>query len=141
MELVLNLVWLALVIGMASLWWTRWLPTIRRGARLPSAVALCCFLSLMFYVISMTDDLHEEIVFMEEAASSRNWLHVVHAPAGDRATGARFSPQAIAWAVRVNTYCPVVAGRVEVELAALPLESLRIILPPRAPPQSAMSSL
>ena len=75
MELALNLVWLCVaVVGLALL-----LFTLSRAAT-PSdppprnwrkVVAMSCVLVILFFVISMTDDLHDQEFLLEESKSSR----------------------------------------------------------------------
>jgi len=136
MELFLNLVWLALALISISVWWTWGLPAFRGRARLLSPIALCCFLFLMFYVISMTDDLHDEIVFAEEATSARNAVHAAKLAASGCDSLNHSAPVvAINEVAPAEAAVPHVIGRV----SALPLRSLpdsdRTSKPPRAPPQ------
>ena len=74
METLLNLVWLAVTVAAIGLWRFRWTVS-RRGPR-PSqkieAVAMVCFLALLFPVISLTDDLHPEIMVVDAASGKRN---------------------------------------------------------------------
>jgi hypothetical protein len=74
METILNLVWLAVTVAAICLWRFRW--TVSRkypghSTRM-EAVAMVCFLSLLFPVISLTDDLHPEIVAVDAASGKRN---------------------------------------------------------------------
>src|SRR5579883_2392284 len=74
METVLNLIWLAVTIAALWLWHFRWAVSKResgRSLRL-EAVAMVCVLALLFPVISLTDDLHPEIVPADTVSSKRN---------------------------------------------------------------------
>jgi hypothetical protein len=74
METVLNLVWLAITLAGVWLWRFRWVASRgnQRGRIFPEAVAIVCLLSLLFPVISLTDDLHPEIMMVECASAKRN---------------------------------------------------------------------
>ena len=74
MELILNLVWVGVAIaGIVLLWMT----LSRARSSDPSAstrqkiVAMGCALVILFFVISMTDDLHDQAVMFEEKRPSR----------------------------------------------------------------------
>jgi hypothetical protein len=57
-----------------SLWRFRWVSPrgTQRGRIFPEAVAIVCLLALLFPVISLTDDLHPEIMMVECASAKRN---------------------------------------------------------------------
>lgn len=76
MELTLNLVWLCVAIA-AILAQIVALSATGASLRRPASyvrklVALGCALVILFFVISMTDDLHNQQVLVEERKSSRN---------------------------------------------------------------------
>lgn len=75
MELTLNLVWVCVAIagilaqGIAL---SRTATSPERPAGAPQKiVAMCCALVILFFVISMTDDLHNQQVLVEERKGSR----------------------------------------------------------------------
>ena len=73
METVLNLIWLGITLVAIWLWRFRWIPSRRdqrRDSRL-EAVAMVCILALLFPVISLTDDLHPEVVPVDSISSKR----------------------------------------------------------------------
>jgi hypothetical protein len=75
MELTLNLVWLCVaVVGLRLLWGSLSRADALSG-RPPShwrkIVAMSCTLVILFFVISMTDDLHDQEIFVEESKWSR----------------------------------------------------------------------
>lgn len=81
METVLNLVWLGVTLATLWLWRFRWTGARRKpghDVRL-EAVAMICILALLFPVISLTDDLHPEVVPVE-ASSSKRSLCLLAAP-------------------------------------------------------------
>jgi len=74
MEALLNLVWLVVALGLIGLWRFRWHASRRnpRAGVLPEIVAIGCAISLLLPVISLTDDLHPEIVAVDAASGKRN---------------------------------------------------------------------
>jgi len=75
METVLNLIWLAITLAGIWVWRYRWF-TLRGNRReriFPEAAAIICLIALLFPVISLTDDLHPEIVIAECASAKRNF--------------------------------------------------------------------
>lgn len=78
-ETFTNVLWLTTAILLVGLWRMRWSKS-RPAARadFPSEViALVCLISLLFPIISMSDDLHPEIVAMEDVVSGKRNLAVV----------------------------------------------------------------
>jgi hypothetical protein len=75
MELTLNLVWLCVAIVGLKLLWGSLAGADARSDRSPNhwrkIIAMSCTLVILFFVISMTDDLHDQEVFVEESKSSR----------------------------------------------------------------------
>ena len=81
MELLLNVFWLLLAVMSVALWWA-----LRSRARqnrveppgvLREAVSLGCVLVLLFFAISLTDDLHAVPAVAEESRSSRRSLQTL----------------------------------------------------------------
>jgi len=85
MELLLNLFWLTLVLP--ALWLWRHEPEFAQGRRrfdrVRSCLLLSCVLTLLFPVVSATDDLHALGQEMEEASSSKR---LVKQAASDKST-------------------------------------------------------
>jgi len=74
MELILNLLWLGITLVAIWLWRFRWAAS-RRNRRHDAqieSVAMVCVLALLFPVISLTDDLHPEVVPVDSISSKRN---------------------------------------------------------------------
>jgi hypothetical protein len=74
METLLNLIWLAITVAAVWVWRFRW-----SGSRIEAkhnkkiqSVAMVCVLAILFPVISLTDDLHPEIVVVDAASGKRN---------------------------------------------------------------------
>ena len=72
-ETILNLIWLGITLAALGLWRFRW----KRAHRGPGhnvrleTVAMICILALLFPVISLTDDLHPEVIPVDATSSKR----------------------------------------------------------------------
>jgi hypothetical protein len=85
MELLLNIVWVLAAAGILGIWRTRWVHQ-RQGTPRHSFLewtAVSVALILLFFAVSMTDDLHSQILFSEECSTSRRNLSC---PAGAHAS-------------------------------------------------------
>jgi hypothetical protein len=89
MELLLNIVWVLAAAGVLGIWRTRWIHQRERTPRhsFLEWTAVSVALVLLFFAVSMTDDLHAQILFSEECSTSRRDLTC---PAGAHA-----SPQSV----------------------------------------------
>jgi len=71
MELALNLVWLGLALAGFALLGSNLARAKERSARQPNnrekIMAMSCALIILFFVVSMTDDLHDQEVAVEES--------------------------------------------------------------------------
>jgi hypothetical protein len=76
MELFLNLLWMLIAVGLLGAWRTRWVHQRSRAPRhsLQEWSALSIALVLLFFAVSMTDDMHSEIVALEECSTSKREL-------------------------------------------------------------------
>src|SRR5208283_1886318 len=72
-ETFLNSIWLVVALAAVAVWRYRWLPNhlAPRSQTLPKFVALICALALLFPSISLTDDLHPQIVAVDAASGKR----------------------------------------------------------------------
>jgi len=73
METILNLVWLVVTLAALWMWRFRWAAS-RRNPRCnvrQETIAIVCALALLFPVISLTDDLHPDIVPADTVSSKR----------------------------------------------------------------------
>jgi len=73
MELFLNLLWVAIAVIVFGFWRTRWLlerPENRRNP-LREWTAFACALVLLFFAVSLTDDLHSGMIVFDECCASR----------------------------------------------------------------------
>jgi hypothetical protein len=73
MESFLNLLWVAIAAGAFWFWRTRWLHERRDHRRRPLQewTAFSCALVLLFFAVSLTDDLHSELMVFDECSTSR----------------------------------------------------------------------
>ena len=75
MELALNLIWLALAISGVLLLFRELsrapLHPARQHSRRQKILAMTCALIILFFVVSMTDDLHDQEIFVEESRFQR----------------------------------------------------------------------
>jgi hypothetical protein len=75
MELALNLIWLGLALAGFALLGSNLSRATGRSDRRPSTrqkiIAMSCALIILFFVVSMTDDLHDQEIFVEESKSLR----------------------------------------------------------------------
>jgi len=75
MELALNLVWLVFATSSLVLAGQRLSRSAKsrklRAAGWHSLLALCCTLVILFFVISMTDDIHEQQIVSEDSGSCK----------------------------------------------------------------------
>jgi hypothetical protein len=74
MELTLNLVWLCVAIAgilVQAVMLARTGSAKRQPSPARKIIAMGCALVILFFVISMTDDLHDQALFFEESKLSR----------------------------------------------------------------------
>jgi hypothetical protein len=71
MELALNLIWVCVALLGCALLGSNLSraskPTVGRASNRQKVVAMGCALIILFFVISMTDDLHDQEIFAEES--------------------------------------------------------------------------
>jgi len=73
MESFLNILWVAIAAVAFGFWRTRWLHerSDRRRDSLREWTAFACALVLLFFAVSLTDDLHSELVIFDECCAGR----------------------------------------------------------------------
>src|SRR6202030_537831 len=73
MELFLNLLWVLIAAGAISVWRVRWLreKPQRHRESLREWTAMGCALVLLFFAVSLTDDLNGEAMLLDERSASR----------------------------------------------------------------------
>jgi hypothetical protein len=75
MELFLNIVWALIALCALYVWRMHWARQKACTRRTPVQqwTAFTCGLVLLFFAVSLTDDLHSEIVLFDECASGRRY--------------------------------------------------------------------
>jgi hypothetical protein len=73
MELFLNVLWFAIATCGLCMWRIRWTHQVREHHPEPwrQWTAFASALVLLFFMVSLTDDLHSELVYFEECSASR----------------------------------------------------------------------
>jgi hypothetical protein len=73
MELFLNLLWVLIAAGAIGVWRTCWRSERPRSRRdsLREWTAMGCALVLLFFAVSLTDDLYAAAVLLDECSASR----------------------------------------------------------------------
>jgi hypothetical protein len=99
MELFLNLLWVTLAAVVTAAWRTRWARQRRRIHYSPVQqwIALGCAFLLLFFYISLTDDLYSEIIVVDTAGRRHSAVltspdHSAHSTSAIKALGAAMLP-------------------------------------------------
>jgi hypothetical protein len=73
MELFLNILWVVIAAAGLSVWRIRWVhqPRARQYAAWRQWAAFICALVLLFFMVSLTDDLHSGLIIFEECSAGR----------------------------------------------------------------------
>jgi hypothetical protein len=73
MEAFLNILWLVIAASALFVWRTRWMRTPRKAGRKPVQewAAMVCALVLLFFAVSLTDDLHAEVMLSDDCFAGR----------------------------------------------------------------------
>lgn len=103
MELFLNILWLLVALGILGAWRMRWTRHGRGTRHHPIAewTAVGSALVLLFFAISLSDDLHQDVVLFSESSTSRRHS-VVRVSGSDGAGGSGIVAQhggQLGWAV------------------------------------------
>lgn len=94
METLLNLLWLVIACATVCLWRGVWRRNITPSMR--EWLAFATLLFLLFPVISLTDDLHEELAVAECATGTKHFLSAAHGVASQHHTSRHVSaPSAV----------------------------------------------
>ncbi len=82
MESFLNFLWVVLAVCGLYLWRVRWARQPHQSDHAPwrQWTAFVCALILLFFMVSLTDDLHSELVVYEESSASRRHTTCVDCP-------------------------------------------------------------
>ncbi|HYL69212.1 MAG TPA: hypothetical protein VEX69_08595 [Candidatus Limnocylindria bacterium] len=81
MELFLNCLWVVIAVVIVGLWRMRWTREHRAERREPLRewTAVACALVLLFFAVSLTDDLHAEVMLSDDCFTSRRHSSCTHA--------------------------------------------------------------
>jgi hypothetical protein len=136
MELILNLVWLFIATFLICVWRIQWIhqgPGRAHGrVRQWSAVSLA--LVLLFFAVSMSDDIHSEIVALEElSANKRDQITAAASHPGAELTS---TPHLLFLAISGRTFAGHAHAVEDAPSTGLVVESLIFLglKPNRAPP-------
>jgi hypothetical protein len=82
MELFLNILWVMIAVAGVAVWRMRWQrqARIRRHAKWREWTAVASVLVVLFFAVSLTDDLHAELVFLEDCSTSRRHAICLEGP-------------------------------------------------------------
>ena len=73
MELFLNFLWVLIALGALVVWRASWAHQARlaNSDRLREWTAFACALVFLFYAVSLSDDLHSDLVLFDESSGGR----------------------------------------------------------------------
>lgn len=80
MELFLNCLWVVIATAILGLWRAQWMREHRAARRDPLRewTAIACALVLLFFAVSLTDDLHAEVMLSDDCFTSRRHSSCTH---------------------------------------------------------------
>lgn len=138
MEILLNLIWLACALVLSGIlaWRLARQDRCSAGSLAPwqSVITLACALTILFPIISMTDDLHDQQCLVEEAQSRRSVSQIRSSGRFDTHAGGPELWLGAFWpAHRLAPLC-VIVGRVEEAAPPVPVSRDAQPSAGRAPP-------
>ncbi|HSY59103.1 MAG TPA: hypothetical protein VK795_06050 [Terriglobales bacterium] len=134
MELFLNLLWVLIATGVIAVWRNCWLPEAQVSRREPFRewTAMGCALVLLFFAVSLTDDLHSNVSLLEDCSSSRRHSMCGHHSDQSNRTVREIGPAALPRIVEIDS--PQFAAMVSCFVSAPSSEFLFEFTTGRAPP-------
>jgi hypothetical protein len=80
MEIFLNLLWVAIALALLSWWRFSWAvqPREYKHAAWRQWAAVVCALIFLFFMVSLTDDLHSDLMIFEECSAGRRHVACLH---------------------------------------------------------------
>jgi hypothetical protein len=123
MELFLNLLWLLIAVVSVA-YWRRHAPP-DAAKRRPQCIALACALLLLFPVISLTDDLHAEVMLVEDGNTAKRHAGSAAGAAGHASHGKHIAHSAVA-VTPPRKILPGLAAFGSVSLETLLFSSFRV---------------
>lgn len=141
MELFLNLLWVLIAAGVIAVWRNYWLPEARVSRREPFRewTAIGCALVLLFFAVSLTDDLHSNVSLLEDCSSSRRHSICAHHSDQSKRIVREIGPAALPRMVEIDS--PQFAGTVFPFVSDPSSNFFRAFTSGRAPPIELLSSL
>jgi hypothetical protein len=141
MELFLNIFWVLITFCGAMVWRTRWVKQsrFRRYDSWHEWTAFICAMVLLFFVVSLTDDLHAELMLIEECSTSRRHTTCLTCPHHSSPAGGDGAPHVSAiLPARPSVQSFVFISSVIPVPESLPLRLNRSRAFGRAPPAAAL---
>ena len=139
MELALNLVWVCVAIAgiLAQVAVLSRAPASLEGhSARQKIVAMCCALVILFFVISMTDDLHDQAILFEEKKPSRVQSEVANHAPSLIAQAVPFVFLVLVSLASLTAALPAITGLLDVQQVLIAVSILREQIDGRAPPLS-----
>jgi hypothetical protein len=139
MELLLNIFAAATILALIAIWRGHWALQPRRGpgnvAR--ECMAVCCLALLIFFAISMTDDLQGDLTVLEECSLSRSNSVLISGAHHSHHEKIKINPASmaiLASAIALNLSC--LTARIDPAVYPSTYSLSLSLLPTRAPPLS-----
>lgn len=139
MERYLNLLWCAIVVVTVVVWRMCWAPRRQRGSQhaVFQGIALVCAFVFLFFAVSLTDDLHSDLLLVDDGARR----HTIALTCGDHSSHDGVPAQHAGVAVLPTRGAPIPFGNFQ---KALPLPEARVsflakdLAVNRSPPKPAL---
>jgi hypothetical protein len=139
MELTLNLIAMATILSLLLVWRGLWIRQPGRGHRnvRHESLAICCVAVLAFFAISMSDDLRNDLMIVDECSLSRSQAAGVSASHSAHHQSAKIHPIDMSIFGHANICVPqyMTSGIVPTEYSSAVFLSSNV-LSDRAPPVS-----
>ena len=139
MELALNLVWVCVAIAgiLAQVAVLSRAPASLEGhSARQKIVAMCCALVILFFVISMTDDLHDQAILFEEKKPSRAQFELATRAPSLIAQAVPFVFLVLVSFTSLAAALPAITGVVDVQQVLIAVSVPHDQIDGRAPPLS-----
>jgi hypothetical protein len=138
MELFLNLLWVLIAAGVIAVWRNCWLPEAQASRREPFRewTAIGCALVLLFFAVSLTDDLHSSVSLLEDCSSSRRHSVCGHHSDQSKRIVREIGPAALPRMIEIDS--PELAGMVSSFVSDPCSNFLPAFTSGRAPPNAVL---
>lgn len=140
MESILNFLWVLIALAALSVWRIYWSRDRRGGRRnvIREWTAIGCALVLLFFAVSLTDDLHFGLAIFDECAGARRHSAIWTGPPSDTHGAKMHSASAAVLPSPARFDSFDVTARVEALNLFSPAISCRVFFTGRAPPESLL---